>query len=290
MFGKEYANHLDILNLSFKQMNDRYQKKAESNNKNSLVQKLKKLYVLVFGIPEIGFQIRSMYFKKILTSYLLNNKLTKILDAGSGIGAYTFWLGKKFTKAKVVGGEIDKNKLYSCRAMTSELHANNVTFVKFDITKIQRKAAYDLIVCIDVLEHIKDYNLVLKNFLHLLRNDGYLFIHVPQPNQKRIFRSLTTWHHENHIHDGIAQSKLENVLNKLGFRIVVSKETHGFFGKLAWELNHLTLSKSFFIASLIYPLLYIIAMVDFLFGNKNGLGIAILAKKENYKKFTLDKN
>ncbi len=87
MFGKEYAKYLDILISSFGEINSLYQKKAKANSNISF---LKKIYVLLFGIPEIGFRICSMYFKTSLASNLLNKNLKKILDAGSGIGAYTF--------------------------------------------------------------------------------------------------------------------------------------------------------------------------------------------------------
>ena len=279
MFGREYASHIDTLIHSFGEINEKYQNKIKKESKANLIEKLKKFYILVFGIPEIGFQIRSLYFEKILTSYKFNKNFKSILDAGCGIGVYTFFLAKRFKKAKVTGGEIDKQKIQSCRALSDELGIKNANFTYFDIAKKQIMAKYDMIVNIDVLEHIKRYELALENFSNLLRKGGYLYIHVPQPNQKRLFKSLNEWHHEDHAHEGIAKSELENKLKKLGFNIIVSMETFGFFGKLSWELNHIMLSKSFVIAGIIFPLLYVIAKIDLWVNNKNGLGIAILAKK-----------
>ncbi len=278
MFGREYANHLDVLTQSFGEINNLYQKKIKDNSDISF---FKKIYVMLFGVPEIGFQIRSAYFKKILASHLLNKNLKKILDAGSGIGAYTFLLGQTYPQAKVTGGDIDKYKLKSCQTMTKELGLKNIEFDYLDITKINNKENYyDLVVNIDVLEHIDNYELVLENFFNMLQKNGYLYVHVPQPNQKRIFNSLKKWHHEDHMREGISKKELETSLGKLGFRIIESRETFGFFGKLSWELNHLALSKSFFIAGLLYPLLNIVANLDLWQNNKNGLGIAVLAKKE----------
>lgn len=277
MFGKEYAKHLDVLIASFREINSRYQKKVKDNSNISF---FKKIYIMLFGIPEIGFQIRSMYFKKILASNLLNKNLKKILDAGSGIGAYTFLLGQTYPQAKVTGGDIDKYKLKFCQTMAKELGLRNIEFIYMDATRLGKRTIYDFIVSIDILEHINHYELALENFSNLLRKGGYLYTHAPQPNQKRLFKSLREWHHEDHAHEGIIKRELEEKLKKLGFKIVVSKETFGFFGKLAWEINHLTLSKSFFIAGLIYPLLNIIASLDLWQNNKNGLGIAVLAKKE----------
>lgn len=280
MFGREYANHLDILFQSFKQINESYQNKIKTGAKENLVEKLKKLFILLFGIPEIGFQVRSLYFEKILSSNIFNKNLKLILDAGSGIGSYTFFLARKFRYAKVTGGEIDKQKLKTCRTLADELNVKNATFIYLDITKKQSMSNYDLIINIDVLEHINRYELALENFSNLLRKDGYLYIHVPQPNQKRIFNSLKKWHHKDHTHEGIIKSELENELKKLGFKIIVSMETFGFFGKLSWELNHIMLSKSFVLAGILFPFLYVLALPDLLLKNKNGLGIALFAQKK----------
>lgn len=279
MFGREYAQHLDLLMHSYGQMNKDYLRKAREEKRIAFIEKLKKLSVLLFGIPEIGFQVRSIYFTKILSSCVALDKPKKILDAGSGIGAYTFWLAKTFPRASVTGGDIDRHKIKSCRVLAKEFHLNNASFSYFDITKTNGKADYDLIVTIDVLEHVEDYIAVLRNFQRLLRKDGLLYIHVPQPHQKRIFHSLRSWHHEDHVREGIDKKTLEGKLKKIGFRILVSRESFGFFGKLAWELNHVMLAKSFILAGIMFPFLYILAILDQLWKNKKGLGVAILAKK-----------
>lgn len=278
MFGKEYATHLDILMQSFGEINEQYKKKIKKDN--PLIRQLKQIYILIFGIPEIGFQIRSAYFIKIMTSYLSNKNFKEILDAGSGIGIYTLWLGKTFKNTKVRGVDIDRNKLKSSEIISSELGVNNVEFLYSNITKPFENSSYDLIVSIDVLEHVNRYEIALQNFYKSLKKGGYLYIHVPQLNQKRIFSSFKTWYHEGHVRGGITKTELENSLRKLGFKIIISKETFGFFGKLAWELNHLMLSRSFVLAGIIFPFLYALALIDLLWKNKNGLGIAILAQKK----------
>lgn len=279
MFGREYSKHLDLLLHSFGQMNKKYQRKVNTIKRTPFIEIIKTIYISLFGIPEIGFQVRSIYFEKILGAYVRDKKLTNILDAGSGIGAYTCWLAKTFPRATITGGDIDRNKLKSCRALAKEFHLNNVSFSYFDITKTRGKAMYDLIVTIDVLEHVKDYTIALQNFHRLLRKNGLLYIHVPQPHQQRVFGSLRQWYHEDHVREGIGRKTMEFKLKKLGFNILVSRQTFGFFGKLAWELNHMMLAKSFILAGISFPVLYFLAIVDQCSKNKNGLGIAILAKK-----------
>lgn len=281
MFGSEYSKHPEILMDSFGEMSHDYEKKTDKKS-NNLILFFQKFYLKLFGIPEIGFQIRSLFFKNIILDKIKKSKIKKVFDAGSGIGTYSFWLARMFPGAKITAGEIDKNKLEFSEKFAKELKIKNVNFLYGDITKTPiANNKYDLIINIDVLEHIEDYKKVLNNLYKLLSQNGYLYIHTPQINQKRIFKSLESWHHEDHVREGFEPEALKNDLKKLGFKIIVARETFGFFGKLAWELNHLSFKKGFLTAGLTYPFLYLISRLDVLKGNKDGLGTAILAQKIN---------
>lgn len=48
-----------------------------------------------------------------------------------------------------------------------------------DITKHVPSAEYDGIICLNVLEHVYDYNTALKNIYDLLKTNGFLFLSVP---------------------------------------------------------------------------------------------------------------
>lgn len=280
MFGSEFSKHPEILLDSFKDMSHEY-KKNVGMQKKGLVVLLQKTYVMLFGIPEIGFQIRSMFFKDIL-SQKVKSKPKKILDAGSGIGTYSIWACKNFPDSYVVGCEIDKNKLNFSNKFSKELGLNNLSFIYGDITKkLNGKDKYDLIINIDVLEHIKDYKKVLKNFYNMLSPKGYLYVHTPQPNQKRLFKQLENWHHEDHVREGFVVRQLTKELVDLRFKVIVVRYTFGFFGKLAWEINHILLGKSFILAGLFYPLLIVLSVIDTMVNNKKGLGVAILAQKKS---------
>lgn len=280
MFGKEYHHEIDLLFESFGAINKDYSKQVlRERARNPVFTAIQRLYIRIFGIPEVGFQTRSLYVQKILNTHAPQDSLKRILDVGSGIGAYVFWLAKKYKKALVTGGEIDEDKLKYSKLLQTKLHVYNAKFTYLDITKSNTKIKYDLIVTIDVLEHVSHYNVALHNLYKLLHRGGFLYIHVPQPNQKRILRSLRRWHHEDHVREGISREVLEKTLKKIGYTIIISRETFGFFGKLAWELNHIMLSKNFMLAGITFPFLYVIALLDLCWKNENGLGVAVLAKK-----------
>lgn len=279
MFGSEFSKNPEILLSSFGEMQGKY-KKIAKKNKNTLTSRLQKLYIQLLGIPEVGFQIRSMHFQKTIEDKLEKKKFKKILDAGSGIGIYSFWLARKFPEANVYGGEIANDKLKFSSEFGEKIGLSNIKFNYFDVTKkVNGKPNYDLIVNIDVLEHIDNYKQVIKNFHKLLRTAGFLYIHTPQPHQKRIFKSLKKWAHEDHIHEGYTPDDLVLELKKNGFKIISKKETFGFFGKLAWELNHISLKKGFVVSGILYPFLFAISLLDLAYENSEGLGTSILAQK-----------
>lgn len=276
MFGREYYKYPHVLLNSFREMNEGYNRKQKIGRN---IEKLFKVYVYIFGIPEIGFQIRCLYFKKILFSNVSKEEIKKILDAGSGIGIYTFWLKKFYKGSDVTGIDVDRQKLKMSKSLARDLNVGEIKFEYGDITHVPKKRNYSLVVSIDVLEHVKDYKKVIKNLSLYLDKGSYLYLHTPQANQKRIFRSLNNWEHEEHVHEGFTRMILKKEFESNGLKIIELRNTFGFFGKLAWELNHLFLGKSFMLAGITYPILYIVARVDLLVKNKEGLGIAILAKK-----------
>jgi hypothetical protein len=82
MFGKEFANHTDVLVQSLGEMNHEYEKKLTDEHKNVFIEYAKKMYISLFGIPEIGFQIRGLYFKSIVPPFIEDKTPKKNIRCG----------------------------------------------------------------------------------------------------------------------------------------------------------------------------------------------------------------
>jgi SAM-dependent methyltransferase len=238
-----------------------------------------RFYLRVFGVPEIGVQIRAMHFRRTLRKLRLG-ACPRILDAGCGIGAYAVWMARSYPRASVVGCDVGREKLDFCVDLARQLRLANIEFTYGDITNlVWEDELFDLVVNIDVLEHLTDYKLALSTFRRLMKPGGYLYLHAPQPHQKRLFHCLNGWHHGDHTSEGFAPTQLTDQLTELGFHILETTLTFGFFGKLSWELNHITLRRNLWLAGIAFPLLNAIARLDARFGNKHGLGFAVLAQR-----------
>ena len=173
---------------------------------------------------------------------------------------------------------MDEVKLGFCRQFATDHGISNVEFKKGDITKIRLSSRYDLIVNIDVLEHIGPYRKVLKSFYSALKHSGYLYIHTPQINQQRIFKKFfSTWRHEEHVREGFDPKTLATELQSIGFRQIQHWPGFGLLVKFSWELNHISLSISLLLAALAFPIIYLISAIPN--WDKKGLTIFFLVQK-----------
>lgn len=96
-------------------------------------------------------------------------------------------------------------------------YAKKTKFIIGDITKPNKSlfGKFDTIIMLEVLEHLKDDLLALKNIRSMLKNKGKLIITVPNKHIFHVFNPLLYTQHERHY-------KMKDILDKLkksGFSI-----------------------------------------------------------------------
>ncbi len=149
-----------------------------------------------------------------------------------------------------------------------------------DLTTIDFKDAFDLIICVDVLEHIKDDYSIVKNFYRALKPGGFIIIHVPK--FPRDFTHLVKeYHQDDHVRDGYTEEQLLTLLEDNGFKIIKIRKTFNYFGSLAWDIGHILYNKNKIIFLLVFPVLLLLSKLDALTFKNRGNGILILAQKPN---------
>lgn len=99
----------------------------------------------------------------------------KFLEIGCGTGYVLNGFRNAFSELEVTGSEIFLNGLKLARKRMPE-----VEFIQLDATNIPFEEAYDAIGAFDVIEHIEEDRLVLKNCHKAIKPGGYLFLSVPQ--------------------------------------------------------------------------------------------------------------
>lgn len=106
-----------------------------------------------------------------------SNKCFKTLDAGSGVTFFPYYLKYKFNN-RIKLTCLDKDKM--CDSMITRINQKSqskVYFTSGDLTRLPfPNYSLNLIYCLSVLEHIKDWQLVIKEFSRVLKSNGFLIV------------------------------------------------------------------------------------------------------------------
>lgn len=241
---------------------------------------VKKFFYGLMGIPRIAEQNRARRVLRTIRKTNLAGR-PKILDAGFGDGFYSLWLAKQFPFAEITAIDNDKKNVKNLEFLVFRENLVNINVIHCDLTKIDFQSSFDLILCIDVLEHIEDDEKVLNNFFRALKPQSWLIIHVPQVNQKFLFTKRNFGCGREHVREGYSQAGITSTLIKRGLELVKTEISFSPFASLAVEIDEAIWRTKFYLLWLaIYPILYIIGWIDSVYPVTKGQGFLIVAKKQ----------
>lgn len=150
----------------------------------------------------------------ILESFFQKKNNLKILDVGCGTGIVLLELNKY---GKTVGIDVSINSLKFCRRRKIE----NILLSEAQELPF-KKESFDLVMALDVIEHL-DYDIqVMKEFKRICKKDGYLLVTVPA------FEFLWSPHDDALCHKRrYVKTELVKKIRLAGFTIV--KSTYLYF-------------------------------------------------------------
>ncbi len=258
----------------------------------SVIRKHPKLRILFYKVLDIMF-LRSWYVRRELRNLrnIFNEREIEIYDAGTGYGQYSYFMSQNLKPAEIYAVDVKEEWIKDCREFFQSEKINNVSFGIEDLTAINHENRFDLIVCVDVMEHIEEDVKVFQNFYRALKRGGYLIINTPS-----IFGGSDVHDDSDesfvgeHARDGYSSEDLEGKLQPIGYSVYRSRYTYGFWGDKAWRLGIkypimlVNISKFFLILLPFYFLItflftFIMMFLDYSSNNKVGSGITFIAKK-----------
>jgi SAM-dependent methyltransferase len=258
----------------------------------SVIRKHPKLRIVFYKILDTMF-LRSWYVRRELRNIrrIFENREIEIFDAGTGYGQYTYFMAKNLNPNKIYAVDVKEEWVNDCREFFKSEKINDVSFNVEDLTKINYENRFDIIVCVDVMEHIEDDITVFRNYYKALKRGGYLLINTPSIfGGSDVHDDSDESFVSEHARDGYSSEDLEGKLIPMGFSVYRSRYTYGFWGDKAWRLGIkypimlVNISKFFLILLPFYFLitfLFTFAMmyIDYSMKNKVGSGITFIAKK-----------
>ncbi len=221
-----------------------------------------------------------------------------VLDAGSGFGQYTYFISSLRKSWNITGVDVKTEQIEDCNHFFTQINKQNkVKFEYADLSKFDKEAVYDLIVSVDVMEHIEDDEGVFKNFYAAMNPGGMLLISTPSDqggsdadHHEVEHEDGVTGFIDEHVRDGYNLQEIIQKLKKAGFKDVKAKYSYGTPGKISWKLSMkfpiimLNASKLFFIILpfyyvIFYPIAFILNFFDLYGKHNSGTGLIVKAFK-----------
>lgn len=217
----------------------------------------------------------------------------EIFDAGSGLGQYTWRMCRMNKSWKIHGVDIDSEQVEDCTAFFRKTGlSDRVSFGTADLTGFSNPGAYNLILSVDVMEHIGDDEQVFRNFYNSLKDNGFLLISTPSDqggsdthdDEDKSFI-------DEHVRNGYSSNDISEKLTKAGFSKIEALYTYGRAGKISWKLSMkypvkmLNASYLFFILLpfyflIFFPVSLILNIFDLYSVHKSGTGLLVTARKQ----------
>jgi SAM-dependent methyltransferase len=172
----------------------------------------------------------------------------RVLDAGGGEGAFAYYLARRFPSWTIVVADIEEETLERGRRMREALALRNLQLRRQDLLQLDDDAAYDLVICSDVLEHVLDDRTMVVRLAGALAKGGVVIFTSPSvPQPKHL--GLVGWRerrigfrpeHYGHVRDGYSAEGLRQLIAEAGLVPERVRYTFGPFGTLMFDLFFVT--------------------------------------------------
>jgi SAM-dependent methyltransferase len=215
-----------------------------------------------------------------------------VLDAGSGFGQYTWRMSKMNKKWNIKATDINNEQVEDCNLFFRKTGlSDRVTFHTEDLTALSDLDCYNVILSVDVMEHIEEDVLVFRNFYNSLKEDGILLISTPSDKGgSDVHSDGEESFIDEHVRNGYSITGITEKLTRAGFRNIEASYTYGKPGNLSWRLSMkypvkmLNTSYLFFILLPFYylvffPISVVLNYFDLILTHETGTGLIVTARK-----------
>lgn len=236
--------------------------------------------------------LRSWHIQRALRVWSKDNSQpVQILDAGFGFGQYTYRMAKSLNYASIDAVDLKQEQVEDCDGFFKKMNLANVHFQTGDLTTFVNPEKYNLVLCVDVMEHIEEDVQVLTNYCNSLKSGGMLLISTPSDQGgSDVHDDGETSFIEEHVRDGYGVEDMANKLKTAGFSRWEIQYSYGTWGRISWLMSMkypmLMLNKSSLFYAVLplyylitYPFAFLFNAMDVRVNNPKGTGLIVKAWK-----------
>lgn len=214
-----------------------------------------------------------------------------VYDAGAGFGQYSYWLSSLGPRWSITAIDVKEEQVADCNAFFQKIGRPQVRFEVGDVTRFQGPDTFELVVCVDVMEHILEDEAALRCYSTSLKAGGMLIISTPSDQGgSDVHGEGEGSFIEEHVRDGYNIDDIRAKCLRNGFSKVEARYSYGAPGKVSWRLSMkwpllmLNASKLFFIVLpfyylIAYPIAFVLNFLDVRMTHPTGTGLIVKAWK-----------
>ena len=184
--------------------------------------------------------LRAWYVRREIRRLLagMHTPPLRVLDAGTGFGQYAYFMIRTYPEARVHAVDIKDDYLASLQHFVEQTpYRDRLTVAVDDLRQLQAPGPYDLILSVDVMEHIDDDRAVFRHFARVLAPGGYVLVNTPSDlGGSDVHGEEDSSFIEEHVRNGYNRAELQGKLSEAGLETERSLYTYGSYGSLAWRL------------------------------------------------------
>lgn len=102
----------------------------------------------------------------------------RVLDLGCGWGSFTLWAAEKYPESVFTAVSNSKTQKKFIQQQCDRRDLTNVRIFTKDINKLDLTEKYDRVVSIEMFEHVRNYQELLRRIAGWLAPNGMLFVHI----------------------------------------------------------------------------------------------------------------
>jgi trans-aconitate methyltransferase len=191
-------------------------------------------------VLSVGRRVRQHHVLKVLDMLPVPRTA---LDAGCGDAALAAALAQRLPSAEVLGVDIDISSLARAAAVANSVE--NLTVREAEVGGRSLGRTFDLVVCVDVLEHIDDDDTALDWLAEHMGPAGALVMHVPATSQQHRISSVgrrmcneIASGTSQHVREGYEGKELSGRLVQRDLNVVAAAHTfHGAIVQFAEDVD-----------------------------------------------------
>ena len=101
-----------------------------------------------------------------------------ILELGCGWGSLTCFMAQKFPNSKITAVSNSKDQRNFIQQKNDKLNLQNIKVISADMNDFSTDEKFDRVISIEMFEHMRNYDELLKRINGWLKQNGKLFVHI----------------------------------------------------------------------------------------------------------------